>query len=332
MYHLSNGASVTNDTGTQAVIAALTSDLSLVSSGGCTVDARLDIFCGQDLSAPNPVYDGMEYTNWNGGVLPSISTGIADALGATNDQVAWGYGCGVDLTCSSSTFESVQDVVINSRTNPSLVAFPLAAGMNNGIVTYYTNLTVIGTTTNGGVVTTNYLTNITSTGSGGGIRVLNATTGSASFANGIYTQSLTNIDWNQAYTCAAWDNVGNLYGASSTRNVWRVWSPPGPSANTTLALAQVVIVTPVLPPPTPPNITGVTASTTGPGCATVTITFTGPSVLPASESFNVVASATLNGGFTVVSDAVITSVGSGTYQATFSNCLTAFYQIVLAVP
>jgi hypothetical protein len=308
MYHLKDGASDTNDNGTQAVETG--GDLSLVSSGGCTVDNQLDIFCGQTRNGENAVYDAMVFTNWNGGILPPANGGTNGpffyALGASPGEVEWGYGCGVDTTCGTDpSFEAVNDVIINSRTSPTMVACPLGGGDNNGIVTYTTNSSGV----------------ITSSGSGGGIRVLNATNGDIiSITDGSYTQSLTNIDWDQAYTCAAWDNVGNLYGASTTLNLWRAWSPPGTNTNTTVAVAQVIIG------PTLFKISGIAAVPTTAGCATITISFTGPATLPAGESFNLVGSSTVNGPYSVVSGAVLTGT-SGAYQYTFSNCSTEFYRI-----
>jgi hypothetical protein len=289
MYHLKNGASDTNDTkGTQAVTTG--GDLSLVSSGGCTVDANLDIFCGQSLSGETAAYDAMVFTRWNGGVLPPEAGSTNYALGTHAGEVSWGYGCGVDDECTNDpTFEAVQDVVINSRTSPTMVACPMAAGNDNG--------------------------------NGGGIRLLNAANGSLiSVTNGGAVQTLTNLDWNQAYTCAAWDNVGNLYGASPTLNVWRVWSPPGTNTNTTVAMAQVIVVVPFA-------ITGITASPTSSGCAAVTVTFSAPGN-PAPSAFRLVSSHTVNGTYTAVTGATITG-GSGAYQASFSNCETAFYKIEL---
>lgn len=325
MFHMTNGASVTNDTGTQAVTTG--GDLSLVSSGGCMIDTNLNIFCAQSRYGENAVYDAMVFTNWNSGALPPINTGFADAVGASPGEVEWGYGCGVDITCGSDpSFESIQDVAINSRTSPTMVAFPLGGGDNNGIVTYTTNISEISTTTNTmtGVITTNYTTNITSSGSGGGIRVLDAIDGAIqTFTNMSSVQSLTNIDWDQNYTCAAWDNVGNLYGASSTLNLWRAWSPPGPSTNTTVAVAEVTIGPPGF------QITSITAVPATPGCSTVTITFTGLASLPKSETYKVTGSSAVNGAYEPVADAVITSPSAGTYQANFSSCSTSFYKIGL---
>jgi hypothetical protein len=296
MFHLTNGAVDPNDTqGTQVVYAGSPSDLSLVSSGGCTVDANLDIFVSQSRSGEEAVYDSMVFPNYNGGVLPPENSGtsLPGEFGLATNEVKWGYGCGVDSTCATDpSFEAVADTVINSRTSPTIVACPMREGAQF----------VLGTT-------------------GGGIRLLNAANGSivtATNGSGAVIQTLTNLDNGQAYGCAAWDNVGNLYGASTTRHLWRVWSPPGTSANTTVAVAQVVV-------PLPFQITGITAVPAGAGCANVTITFTAPASLPAS-AFTLVGSSTLNGAYTAVAGAAITG-GSGVYQAAFSNCSTGFFEI-----
>jgi hypothetical protein len=284
MYHMTNGASATNDTtGTQAV--TIGGDLSTVSSGGCMIDSQLDIFCGQSLPGENAVYDAMLFANWHGGVLPGANSAFSNAVGTNAGVVAWGYGCGVGTKCATNpTFEAVQDIVINSRINPTIVACPTGAGVNDA--------------------------------TGSGIRLLNAANGSVitvSNSGGTVIQTLTNLDFGQVYTCAAWDNVGNLYGASTSRQVWRVWSPPGANTNTTVALAQTVI-TPAF------TITGITDSPGG----SVAISFTSPGSSP-SSSFTLVGSSTLNGIFAPVV-ANITG-GSGAYQAAFTNSSTAFYKI-----
>src|SRR5665213_2647645 len=176
MFHLTNGASDENDYGVQVVQTG--NDLSSVSSGGCMVDTNLDIFCAQELFGEGAVYGAMVFTNWNGGVLPPPDTNGQTAfnytLGTTPGQVAWGFGSGVGSTSATDpTFEGIRDTVINSRQHPTMVAFPMSAGNDNGV--------------------------------GGGIRVLNATNGSViSVTNGATVQVLTNIDWGHAYTCAAW--------------------------------------------------------------------------------------------------------------------------------
>jgi hypothetical protein len=66
----------------------------------------------------------------------------------------------------------------------------------------------------------------------GGIRILNATNGAV---------VVTNLDETNLYNVTAWDNVGNLYGASSTSHLLRVFSPPGPTNQATLTgVLQVV--------------------------------------------------------------------------------------------
>lgn len=286
MFHMINGHSDTNDTeGTQAVYAGSGSSLTLVSSGGCTVDTNLDIFVSQARNGSGDQNYINDFNNWNSGVLPSDNSEFSFAdVGPTlwSDSPA---------SASDYSWEAIRDTVVNNRANPTLLVCPMGEG----------NDFAAGTT-------------------GGGLKVLNATNGLViSVTNGATIQTLSNLDIGQAYTCAAWDNVGNVYGASTTRNVWRAWSPPGANTNTTLAVAQVVI-------PTVFKITGITSSPTTPGCATVTISFVAPTE-PAT-SFRVIGSPTVNGSYTTVSGATITG-SAGSYQATFSNCSTMFYMIEL---
>ena len=135
------------------------------------------------------------------------------ADGLLPGEVEWGYGCGVNTTCSTDpTFEGLRDVVINSRVNPTIVACPTTSGSQDT--------------------------------SGSGIRLLNATNGSVIIVTnglGATIQTLTNLDFGQQYGAAAWDAVGNLYGASTSRNLWRVWSPPGGNTNTTVALVTMAV-------------------------------------------------------------------------------------------
>jgi hypothetical protein len=291
LFHLTNGASDTSDTsGVQVVEAG--GDAALDTSGGVSVDNHLDIFVGQNSVSESAIYGAMEFTNWDGGVLPPPNTNGATTstyvVGGAAGEVAWGFGCGVDTTCTNDpTFEAVNDVVINSKLNPTLLACPMSAGSDNG--------------------------------NGGGIRVLNATNGSViTVTNGAVVQSLTNIDWGQSYTCAAWDGVGNLYAASSTRNLWRVWSPPGGNTNTTFSAASVSLST---GPPPSFKITSVIRSGT-----TLTITFTAPASDSAS-SFTLQSSGTLSGTYGAVSGATVTgSGGTFTVSATMSGTMQ-FYRI-----
>ena len=282
MYHMKNGVADPADTeGTQAVQSSGSSDLYDGSSGGCMVDTNLDIFVSQNLPYNYSDLRTMEYTNWNHGALPPEAGGSTYAYGTATGQVHWGVGA------SDGTFCGVLDTVINSRTHPTMVALPM--------------------TLDPGGTSTAF-----------GVRVLHTADGSVvSVTNGATVQTLTNIDYANYYTCAAWDNVGNLYAASTTTNCWRVWSPPGTNQATTLAVAQVTISIPF-------TITSITAIPTGAGCANVTITFTAPGNLPTTD-FKLVSSSTVNGTYT--NTGVSITASSGTYQATFSNCSTRFYQI-----
>jgi hypothetical protein len=286
-WHMTNGAAATNDTvGTWAVQSGPTSDLSypsyparLPASGGFMVDANLDILISQSHQSASSAYATMLYTNWdNGSLWPADPTG--DEYGQQTGQVQWGVGA------NDATFEAVQDTVINNRQHPTMVAMPMLAGADD-----YP-----------------------------GIRVLNATNGSVvtvTNSGGATIQALTNLDYPTQYTCAAWDNVGNLYGASLSTNYWRVWSPPGTNQATTVAVPQLIVAAPL-------TITGITASPTTPGCSAVTITFTAPGYPPAS-AFTLVSSATVNGTYTDVGASI--TGGLGVYQAAVTNCSTAFYRI-----
>jgi hypothetical protein len=277
MYHMKNGVADPADTeGTQAVISSGNSDLYEGSSGGCMIDTNLDIFVSQNLPYNYSYLRTMEYTNWNRGVLPPEAGGSTYAYGTATGQVHWGVGT------TDATFEAVQDTVINNRQHPTMVALPMTAGAND-----YP-----------------------------GIRVLNATNGSVvSVTNGATVQTLTNLDYPNQYTCAAWDNVGNLYAASTTTNCWRVWSPPGTNQATTLAVATVQVLT-------SPDITSIVLNG-----ANVTINFTA-GASDAALAFTLISSATVNGAYTAVNGAIITKVSSGVFQATAGvNGSTQFYRL-----
>jgi hypothetical protein len=284
MYHLKNGVADPADTeGTQAVIqSASSSDLSEASSGGCMIDTNLDIFVSQSTFNNDPVFRTMEYTHWNSGVLPPEKGGASYAYGTATNQVHWGVGT------SDNTFCGVYDTVLNSRTHPTMVALPMI--FNSG-----------------------------GAGTAYGIRVLNATNGSVvSVTNGASIQTLTNIDYANQYTSAAWDNVGNLYGASSSAGYWRVWSPPGSNQATTVAVATVQVTA----LKTPPDITTIALSGTN-----VIINFTAGASDVAAD-FTLIHSGTVNGAYTNVNGAIITG-GSGSFQATaaHTNSSPQFYRL-----
>ncbi|MGA4643120.1 hypothetical protein [Limisphaera sp. 4302-co] len=58
-------------------------------------------------------------------------------------------------------------------------------------------------------------------------------------ATGAWVVTLPGVD--QEYSDVDWDAVGNLYVANLSESVWRVYSPPGSNAATTLSVATVEI-------------------------------------------------------------------------------------------
>jgi hypothetical protein len=75
---------------------------------------------------------------------------------------------------------------------------------------------------------------------GGGARVFNA-------SNGASITTLTPAPYHD-HTDVAWDNVGNLYTCDNWDSVWRAYSPPGANSATTIALAHVQILPPLISP------------------------------------------------------------------------------------
>ncbi len=144
----------------------------------------------------------------------------------------------------------------------------------------------------------------------GGMRVLFATNGAT---------VLTNLDAGNSYFGVAWDAVGNLYGASESLELWRAFSPPGTNQATTVALETVQIggsSSAVV------KITSIAVSN-----GMVTINFTGP-IGAATSAFALLSSGVASGPYAVMGSANITSVGSGTYQATAAaGAASQFYRI-----
>ena len=75
---------------------------------------------------------------------------------------------------------------------------------------------------------------------GGAARVFNATNGAA-------VVTLTPATYHD-HTDVAWDNAGNLYTCDNWDSVWRVYSPPGANSATTVALAHVQMLPPLIAP------------------------------------------------------------------------------------
>ena len=173
------------------------------------------------------------------------------------------------------------DTVIDSRVKPTMVAFAMAAG--DPVAGGYN-------------------------GANGGIRVLSAADGST---------IVTNLDLANWYNGVAFDNVGNIYGASRSANYWRVWSPPGPNTNTTVAVGQVTVIQPL-------SITHITVVGT-----TVTIYFTGPASAAAS-AFTLYSSGSVTAPLTVVAPPATISTLSpaGNFQAVSTTSgSTQYYQV-----
>jgi hypothetical protein len=137
----------------------------------------------------------------------------------------------------------------------------------------------------------------------GGIRILNASTGAV---------VVTNLDAANQYYVTAWDNVGNLYGASGTSHRLRVFSPP---AGTNQATANV-------PVKIESAITSIKLNGT-----TLTIEFLASRGDSASQ-FSLQSCATVNGTFETIPGAVPTIISPGFF--TVSTPVTApvqFYRI-----
>jgi hypothetical protein len=133
----------------------------------------------------------------------------------------------------------------------------------------------------------------------GGIRILNAATGAV---------LVTNLDATNQYYVTAWDNVGNLYAASGSSHLLRVFSPPV-GTNQVTASDSVRIV---------PAIASITLDGTQ-----LTIKFIGSTTDTASQ-FTLQSCDTLTGNFEAVPGTVIVQTGPGLF--TFTATATGFIQ------
>ncbi len=179
--------------------AVATGGALTTTSSGIMVDSNLDVFISQNIGIPGA-------TNQRCLDFKSWNGGVPPPEGGgynyalSNGPPTWQSGGG------TSNLLGIRDTVLDSRAHPKYVALPLST--NNSAFA--------------------------------GVCVLSASNGLVvSVTNGATIQTLTNIDMANKYVGAGWDNVGNLYGVSSTAQLWRVWSPPGAGTNTTLAIVQV---------------------------------------------------------------------------------------------
>jgi hypothetical protein len=136
-------------------------------------------------------------------------------------------------------------------------------------------------------------------GPDGGVRILDAATGAV---------VVTNLDATNQYYVTAWDNVGNLYAASGTSHLLRVFSPPGPTNQATLSGSLQV----------ESAITSIKLSGTN-----LTIDFIA-SRGDSPGQFSLQSCATVNGNFVTIPGAVPTQISDGFF--TVSTTATAFIQ------
>jgi len=140
-----------------------------------------------------------------------------------------------------------------------------------------------------------------------GILILDARTG---------TNVVANLDAGNQYFATAWDNVGNLYAASGTSHLLRVYSPPdGPNQATTVGR---ILAGPI--------ITAIALSGTN-----LTITFSASQSDTAGE-FTLQSSAEVTGPYANVPGAVTVQTIYGTFSVTIpAPPSTQFYRINEAV-
>lgn len=274
------GQSDTNET--QGCQVIYTGGDPVVTGAGVAVDYNLDIFVSSARqNAGDPLHRCYLWTNWGGN-----NGGITGSLPPENSTFGTAFGNGGQAPTwqngSADDYESsIWDTVIDNRANPKLVAIAMASGA---------------------AVTGGY------TGKNGGIRIMSAVDGSI---------VKTNVDLANWYNAVAFDNVGNVYGASRSNNRWRSWSPPGANTNTTTAVFSVQIT----PGVTPAHITSTVVSGSN-----VTITFTADASDSAS-AFTLVGASTVHGTYTSVG-ATATQVSPGTFSFTVPvNGAIQFYQV-----
>lgn len=140
-------------------------------------------------------------------------------------------------------------------------------------------------------------------GPAGGIRILDAATGGV---------IVTNLDETNLYNVTAWDNVGNLYAASSTSHLLRVFSPPGTTNQATLT-GEVQIES---------AISSITLN--GPNLVIDFIASRGDS----ASQFTLQSCATVKGTFVDIPGAVPTEISPGFFTvSTTTNGPIQFYRI-----
>jgi hypothetical protein len=136
-----------------------------------------------------------------------------------------------------------------------------------------------------------------------GILIIDARTG---------TNVVANLDPTNQYFVTAWDNAGNLYAASGTSHLLRVYSPPD-GTNQATTLGSIL---------TAPVLAGITLNGTN-----LTITFTGAQSDSAVQ-FTLQSSAILNGAYASVPGAMPEQTSPGVFTVTTpAPASTQFYRI-----
>jgi FlgD Ig-like domain len=154
----------------------------------------------------------------------------------------------------------------------------------------------------------NYVACALNGGPAGGIRILNAATGAV---------VVTNLDATNQYYVTAWDNVGNLYAASGTSHLLRVFSPPGSTNQATLNGAIQI----------ESAITSITLN--GNNLVIDFVASRGDS----PSQFTLQSCATVNGSFVNVPGAVPTQIGPGVFTvSTTPTASVQFYRISEGAP
>jgi hypothetical protein len=121
-----------------------------------------------------------------------------------------------------------------------------------------------------------------------------------------------------SYKAADWDAVGNVYAATATLQLWRVFSPPGANQATTPAIASIQVGAAA----TAPHITSITYNSTS-----VTINFTGAPT-DAAANFTLQSSSAVTGPYGNVLTAIATQNSPGAFTfTTVPNGTTQFYRI-----
>ncbi len=292
MWHLvgapgSMTADPTDTYGQQVVPIA--GDIAL-RTDGIAVDYNLDLFVGQSrFNAGDPAVRAAFWTNWNGGTLPPGDQGGAQGGGSAYSATSgefWSEGA----SSGSGTDRSVFDVVMNSKSNPTLLARSHAATSSSAgidlLIPFNPVVTITGASLNGSNLTINCVSSspyapvasqlslygstdvtgpytpvtATFTGSNGVFQATTSVSDPVGYFRAAYppvagtsaqgsvatikgtgpeADTLAGIDTGVYYSGVAFDNVGNLYGANASDNYWRVWSPPGPNTNTTVAVVKL---------------------------------------------------------------------------------------------